>query len=48
MCDVYVARVLSHETRKKGPIVTIVKEYIAEKKAEREARAEARRTAPHP
>jgi len=38
--------VLSHETRKKGLLLTIVKQYVAEKKAEREARTEARRAAP--
>ena len=31
-------RVLDNETRKKGTIVTIVKKYLATKKAEREAR----------
>ena len=35
-------RVLNNETRKKGTIVTIVKKYLEEKKAEREARGAAR------
>lgn len=38
-------RVIDNETRKKGAIVTIVKNYAAEKKAEREARNAARRAA---
>ena len=39
-------RVLNNETRKKGKMVTIVKNYLAEKKAEREARS-AQRSAAH-
>ena len=37
--------VLKNETRKKGPMVAIVKNYLAEKKAEREAERAAHNTA---
>ena len=38
-------RVMNNETRKKGTMVAIVKTYMAEKKAEREARHAARNAA---
>lgn len=44
-------RILSHDTRKKGKIVTVVKTYLDEKKAQRDAQREAereRRNAAHP